>query len=281
MEKAKSDASKYSSGYISIEQMKLNLADAEKNFSNTSVSEDKDYWSGVIDEYQRLLEDEDYLNGEYAQSIDLIMIEIAEGVALLNSILNITDNDKYLRDKYHFIDVLVVNTIYSLVCNFGKMIDNSKSSVSLLRYWEKNKQYLTNTYDEAILDSVTRNLTNIRTRDDSVWRYRNKVIAHNAKNKPFEFKRFDEDFRFLVQVWSALTRWCSIGITVPFRKNDFVYHGFEQFCDMKQIQQMKQLRSEYLDDITAVSKVDIDGTKNCKSIFLQLSVEITTTTSNS
>lgn len=262
------------------EELVVRINDYEKYASQESCQKQKAQWHKSAAACRELLNDEDYLSGNYPQSLDKLILDLVEWRALTEAMQKAVQVDSTLGGSPFFC-MWFTGAGYSAIATFGKLASNSQNEPrSILKLWHCSEHYLV---EDGIVSEVERveiskkvSIFKGRNLESSVLHNRNKAFMHNEHMGNLTWEKFDEEFRVVARIWSLLTQWTG-PIFMPFAHKNQLTNGMERFLDSAAIQQCKNAADLYIKSfedwcITSLVDNEPDGKTPFGTLNFQFSI---------
>jgi len=276
------DAKEYACDYMcrtkNIEEIKNELKELEIAIQDNLQDEEKYFYLNRIKENQELLNDDDYINGNYHQGIDTIILELIEYRAMFYAFTNV-DIDEQPFNKYIFFQQWKIGAIYAIYCNLAKLTNRGEENKSLRNLWINLERFIKANNETEEIKYISKQFDNNSKRfsneESKAMFFRNKVISHNERSCAVDFDALDNDILFLFRAWSIITIWSSLPILFPFRENEQVFLGLDKFYTDSQLTKLKTQRNLFLDKVKLWGRTNLITSEiDNRTPFASLSINI-------
>lgn len=283
--KSEDDAKNYSikatTRHLPPDEARNRLESYRSYYKSADSDEDKEFWLKEVNGLEEYLESDKCKNGEYAQGIDNLILDLIEWRSAIFAFQQV-DTKKQPFNEYFFFAQWLMGGTYAVFCILGKLVSKDERDSSLRRLWEAMSCYIKGSglCGEGEVDKINESMhraTGYFTNGNSqAMLFRNKVIAHNESSPTIEWVEVDKDIKLLCRIWSLITMWSSLGVLQPFRKDEQAFSGLESFFCFEEMQCLQEQRRKYLEEVESwCTRSIVNGEKiTDSSPFATMSIDI-------
>jgi hypothetical protein len=209
-------------------------------------------WQAQIDAEEAWLASDEYKNGDYAQGIDDLILELIEWRAMQHAFQYVETTSKPFLE-HSFYQQWLIGSTYAVSSLLGKLVGKAPGENSLRKLWWEVGKFVsrdgacTKAELKLIGDLLDRNTGKFTDENSMAMKFRNTVIAHNQRSLALAWDEIDKDIKVLVRIWSILVSWSSFGIIAPFRSGQQAFSGLDRLFEAEELAALKRKRQEYID----------------------------------
>lgn len=242
-----------------IENIDAAISYYQERADNAHCEDSKNLWLSELSHLNKWKNSDDFRKGNYPQGIDELILELVEWRSVIYAFHNIEAKRNPFKES-GFYAQWYVGAIYGIFSIFGKLLSTDNRDNSLRKLWESILPTMLSEGScvklevdciNAALDRKSGRFTN---ENSQALLFRNKLISHNEAMPVVKWDEVDEDFAFLIRMWSLLVSWSSFGLFHPFRTSEQAFYGVESMFDHSEIMSLKGKRQEYLQMVENWSK---------------------------
>lgn len=242
-----------------IENIDAAISYYQERADNAHCEDSKNLWLLELSHLNKWKNSDDFRKGNYPQGIDELILELVEWRSVIYAFQNIETKRNPFNES-GFYAQWYVGAIYGIFSIFGKLLSTDNRDNSLRKLWENISPIMLSEGACATLEvdcinaALDRKFGRFTNENSQALLFRNKLISHNEAMPVVKWDEVDEDFAFLIRMWSLLVSWSSFGLFHPFRTGEKAFHGLESMFDHSEIMSLKEKRQEYLQMVENWSK---------------------------
>lgn len=266
-----------------LEEIESSISYFKGMLENTKNDEAKELWLAEINDLECWKANSDFIEGNYPQGLDELILEIIEWRAIIYALENV-DIVSEPRKQSGFFAQWNLGAVYGIFIIIGKLVSKDPRDNSLRKLWENVSPTMLQdsacTHSEV--DYINQKLHHTNGRftntNSNVVLFRNKTIAHNEAMPVVIWEEVDQGMSLLIRMWSLLVAWSSFGLNQPFRSETQAFSGMESLFSDTELSKLKAKRKTYLDNAVSWSKnyahtgTEDNGRGAFSSIKLKVSV---------
>lgn len=278
VEEAKEYACNYTSRFLTKEQMEARIRECEEALKKPLSEYLDNIHKQQIKDLNECLKNEEFISGNYHQSIDEILLELIEWRALFYAFQKV-DTSTAPFNVHMFFQQWKVGGAYTMYSLLAKLVSRDSQDKSLRNLWCDIQPFIEEDINTKEIEDISKKMQKDSLRfsgsNSKAMAFRNKVIAHNEKSVNADLAHLDHEIKFLARVWSLITTWSSFGLMSSWRDNTKAFSGLEHFYSSKDLTNLKEKREEYLDQVHIWCKTNIlTSAIDKRSPFMNFSVTV-------
>lgn len=249
-DEAKTLACELTSRRRTPDELKESLRYFRGNLERAVDEQSRETWQAQVDSIEAWIASEAYRNGDYAEGIDSLILELTEWRAMIYAFEGVdTENSPF--GQYTFFSQWAVGAVYAIFSLIGKLNSRDPRDNSLRNLWAVVQPFIAieNACEADELADIDHRLNSKsgQFKTSRALQFRNTVVAHNEKSIVIAWEELDNDIQTLVRIWSLVVSWASFVVIAPFRSTDAAFLGLDVHFTESDLIALKAKRKEYLD----------------------------------
>lgn len=280
-EEAKEYACKYSTRWLTADEIQQRIEGYKGDIERAVSMENRAHLETHVSELRGLLDNEQYTDGNFHQSIDELLFELVEWRAMFFAFEH-TEVPSTPFDQHVFLQQWAIGGVHTMFSILSKLVDTDSRTRSLIKLWRDLHHFVAKEINDdeiKLLDNHVRKKGGLFSHQISkAIKFRNQVIAHNEKRHSIDVRVLDSDIQVLCRIWSIITTWSSFGVMQPWRDAEQAFSGLDRFFNASEIHLLKARRAEYLSNVEKWCKTNMHTlATDALSPFATFSATITVT----
>jgi hypothetical protein len=278
IDEAKEYACSYTANSMTKEQTEEHIRTSKNALESLSSDDDITFHKNRIDDLNAWLRSDEFVNGNYHQGIDGLLLDLIEWRAMFYAFEHIKSSQEVFY-KYEFFQQWKEGGAYAMYNYLAKLVSSrGGQDKSLRKLWWDIEHFIEQDVGDKETAYISSQFSKTSKRfanqgSKSIY-FRNKVIAHNEKTINASLSDLDEDLRILSRIWSFVIIWSGFPILFPWKSNDQVFSGFENFFDFNTLVSLKKKRKEYIDKVELWCKTNLVTSEiDKRSPFATISID--------